>query len=47
MVYAQPRIRPENKTHNLLWDFEIQKDRLISVRRLNLAMVNKKSEPVE
>ena len=39
---------PENKTHKLLWDFEIQKDRLISARQPDLEIVNKKkTEPAE
>ena len=32
----------ENETHKLLWDFKIQTDPLISVKRPNLAIVNKK-----
>ncbi len=32
----------ENETHKLLWDFEIQMDHLISARRPNLIIINKK-----
>ena len=32
----------ENVTHKLLWDFEIQTDHLISVRRPDLLITNKK-----
>ena len=35
----------ENKTHKVLWDFEIQTDHLISTRRQGL--VNKKRGPTE
>ena len=31
----------ENKTHKLLWDFEIQTNHLISARRSDLVIVNK------
>ena len=34
----------ENKTHKLPWDFDIQTDRLISVRRPDLVIINKKRE---
>ena len=37
----------ENETHELLWDFEIQSDHLISARQPDLVIVNKKREPVE
>ena len=38
----------ENKTHKLLWDFEIQIDHLISPRRPGLVIINnKKRELVE
>ena len=33
---------PENETHKLLWDFGIQTNHLISARRLDLIIVNKK-----
>ena len=32
----------ENDTHKLLWDFDIQTDHLISTRRPNLIIINKK-----
>ena len=32
----------ENKTHNTLWDFEIQTDHQISARRPDIVIVNKK-----
>ena len=32
----------ENETHKLLWDFEIQTDHLISARRPDLVIINKK-----
>ena len=32
----------ENDTHKLLWDFNIQTDHLISVRRPDLTIINKK-----
>ena len=31
---------PENDTHKLLWDFDIQTDLLISARRLDLIIIN-------
>ena len=34
----------ENKTHKILWDFEIEKDYLTSVRRPDLVIVNKKKK---
>ena len=37
-----PRIFPGEETHKLLWDFEIQTHRLISARRPDLVIVNKK-----
>ena len=42
MVWAQPGIRLENETHKVLWDFEIQTDRLISARRPDLVIANEK-----
>ena len=32
----------DNETHKFLWDFEIQTDHLISDRRSDLVMINKK-----
>ena len=37
----------ENETHKLLWDFEIQTDHLISTRRPDLVIINKKRKPAE
>ena len=31
----------ENEKHKILWDFEIQRDHLISSRKLDLTIVNK------
>ena len=42
-----PKAILENETHNLLWDFEIQIDHLISARRPDLVIVNEKREPAE
>ena len=32
----------ENETHKILWDFEIQTDHLITARRPDLVLINKK-----
>ena len=37
-----PASVPENETHKLLWDFEIKTDHLISARRPDLTVINKK-----
>ena len=34
----------ENETHKLQWDFDIQTDNLISVRRTDLIIINKKKK---
>ena len=34
----------ENDTHKLLWDFDIQMDYLISARRPDLIIINKKKK---
>ena len=34
----------ENDTHKLLWDFDAQADHLISARRTDLIIINKKRE---
>ena len=34
----------ENETHKLLWDFEIQTDHQIPVRRPNLILINNKKK---
>ena len=33
----------ENKTHKLLWEFEIQTDHLISARRPDLVVIKKRT----
>ena len=43
MVYAQPSTLLENNTHKLLWDFNIYTDHLISARRPDLIIINKKN----
>ena len=42
MVYAQPRSCP--RKYKLLWDFDIQTDHLISARRPDLIIINKKKK---
>ena len=37
-----PEYVPENETHKLRWDFEIQTDHLILARRPDLIIINKK-----
>ena len=37
----------ENETHKLQWDFEIQADHLISARRPDLIIINKKGENLQ
>ncbi len=34
----------ENNTHKFLWDFDIQTDHLISARRPDLIIINKKTK---
>ena len=34
----------KNETHEVLWDFDVQIDHLISARQPNLVIVNKKKE---
>ena len=34
----------ENDTHKLLWDFDLQTDHLISARRPDLIIINKKKK---
>ena len=36
----------ENGTHKLLWDINIQTDHLISARRLDLIIINKKKKEI-
>ena len=42
-----PKSVPEKETHKILWDFETQTDHLISARRPDQVIVNKKREPAE
>ncbi len=42
MVYAQPSICPGEERNKVHWDFEIKTDSLISVRRPDLMITNKK-----
>ena len=37
-----PESAMENEMHKLFWDFEIQTDNLISARRPDLVIINKK-----
>ena len=37
----------KNETHKLRWDFDIQKDHLISARRPDLRIINEKREFAE
>ena len=37
-----PESVQENETHKILWDFQIQTDHLITARRPDLVIVNKK-----
>ena len=37
----------DNEIHKLLWDFEIQTDLLISAKRPDLVIVNKRREPAK
>ena len=37
----------KNDTHKLLWDFDIQTDHLISARRPDLIIINKKKRIVD
>ena len=36
----------ENDSHKFLWDFDIQTDHLISARRPNLIIINKKIKKI-
>ena len=42
-----PAAVQENDTHKLLWDFDIQTDHLISARRPDLKVINKKKENLQ
>ena len=37
----------KNDTHKLLWDFDVQTDHLISARRPDFIVINKKKEPAK
>ena len=37
----------DNTMHKLLWDYDIQTDHLISARRPDIEIVNKKREPAK
>ena len=41
-----PALVPENDTHELLWDFDIQTDHLISVKRQDLINKKKKKKKI-
>ena len=43
----QPKSDMENGTHKRLWDFEIQTGHLLSARRPDRVIVDKKREPAE
>ena len=40
----KPETIPENETHRILWDFEIQTDPLIPTRRSDLVLINKQKQ---
>ena len=42
MVYDQPRTYLRKYTYKLLWDFDIHTDHIISTRRPDLIIINKK-----
>ena len=42
--YHNPESAIENKTHKKLWDFEVQTDHLISSRRPDRVIINKKKK---
>ena len=39
-----PKLVLENDTHKLLWDFDIKTDHLISARRPDFIIINKKKK---
>ena len=43
----KPDYVPENKTHKILWDSEIQTDNLIPIRRPHLVIINNKRKGKE
>ena len=44
IIMHNPAPALENDTHKLLWDFDIQTDHLISARRPDLIIINKKKK---
>ena len=42
----KPESIPENETHKILWDFELQSDHQIPARRKDLGIINKEREIV-
>ena len=44
MIYAQPSTCPDK--HKLRWDFDIHTDHLISARRPDLIIINKKKKRI-
>ena len=46
-ICQEKKNEEENDTYKIFWNFEIQMDHLISARRSDLVMVNKKREPAE
>ena len=44
MVYVNPAPVLENDTHELLWDFGIHTDHLLSAWKQDLIVINKKRE---
>ena len=46
MVYANTAAVLENHTHEFLWDFNIQTNHLISARRQDLIIINKKKKRI-
>ena len=47
MNMLNPAAVLENDTHKLLWNFDVQTDHLISDRRPDLIMINKKKREFE
>ena len=41
-----PALVLENNTHKLIWDFDIHTDHLISARRPDLIIINKKKKRI-
>ena len=45
-MYAKLRNSPKKETQNILWDFEVQTDNLISARWPDPVIVNKKKKRI-